>query len=614
MKKIYCILFSLLVSLIAFSQTAPGIDWQIALGGTGADKAKCVKSTTDGGFIVVGRAASTDGDVIGNHGSQDDVWIVKLDKDGKKLWAKAYGGSDYDYGNYVQQTTDGGYIVLGAAFSKNGDVTGFHEGMDIWVLKLDSNGNLQWQKCYGGSDNDYGSSIQLTPDGGYVIAGYTSSYDGDVSDNHGAEDYWVIKITATGGIEWQKCYGGTYSEEANEIENTSDGGYIVAGQTNSANGDVTPKYRDESQSDYWIVKLSKNGSIEWQKCYGGSLNENCNSIKATKDGYILAGTTASNDGDVKGSHGNQDYWVVKLDISGNIVWQKCYGGSLYDFANAILPLKDGGFVIAGTSKSFNGDITTPYGEYDCWIIKTDSVGKLQWQKSIGASSYDEASSICTTNDLGYVIAGNSFSNIANTNYLTANYIVAKLKTDVLLPVSFTSFKGLLKNNIAYLTWQTASEQNSLNFVIQRNTGQGFENVGIVNANNNNNTSIKNYSFNDDLAGLSNPGAYVYYRLQQNDKNGEAKHSNIIRLQLNKANNLYIWPDPAKDNINAYVPNYQGKLQVVIYTVTGQTAQATTGIVSSNSTVTVNIANLPAATYFFTAIVNGKPYRYKFIKQ
>ena len=170
---------------------------------------------------------------------------------------------------------------------------------------------IQWQKSLGGSDVELGSYIQQTNDGGYIVAGQSSSIDGDVSGNHGASvDYWVVKISSLGAIEWQKSLGGTGQDAAFSIKQTTDGGYIVTGESDSNDGDVSGNHGSQ---DIWVVKLNITGAIEWQKSLGGTESESTFSIQQTNDGgFIVAGGSSSNDGDVSGNHGDVDCWLMKL--------------------------------------------------------------------------------------------------------------------------------------------------------------------------------------------------------------------------------------------------------------------------------------------------------------
>jgi hypothetical protein len=185
---------------------------------------------------------------------------------------------------------------------------------DYWVVKLDGSGNLQWQKCLGGTVGEEAWSAQQTADGGYIFAGRSESNNGDVTGNHGINDYWVVKLDGSGNLQWQKCLGGTNTDDAHSVQQTADGGYMVAGRTWSNDGDVTGNHDTTGQySDYWLVKLDSSGNLQWQKCLGGTYNDQAYSVQQTADGgYMVAGSTDSNDGDVTGNHGGADYWVVKL--------------------------------------------------------------------------------------------------------------------------------------------------------------------------------------------------------------------------------------------------------------------------------------------------------------
>ena len=407
MKKTIILLTLCLIGTLSFAQQAPAIQWQKCLGGTGEDVSYCIQPTPDGGYIVAGYTQSIDGDVTGNHGG-NDAWVVKISNTGSLQWQKALGGTNADYAISIQPTPDGGYIMAGETLSNDGDVTGNHSYNDAWVVKLSSTGSLQWQKALGGNSNDWATSIQLTPDGGYIVAGYTTSTDGDVTGNHGNADAWVVKISSTGSLQWQKCLGGTNYDYANSIQPTTDGGYIVAGNTDSNDGDVTGAH---GNGDAWVVKLSSTGSLQWQKCMGGTSQDSASSIQPTTDGgYILAGRTQSNDGDVAANHGDDDVWVVKLSTTGELVWQKTLGGTDWDRASSIQPTPDGSFIMTGYTPSTNGDVVGNHGIIDAWVVKLSTMGILVWQKCLGGTDDDRAFSIQLAPDGGYIEAGLSWSN------------------------------------------------------------------------------------------------------------------------------------------------------------------------------------------------------------
>jgi hypothetical protein len=409
---------------------APALQWQKTFGGTYNEFAKSIQPTTDGGYILAGSTESFDGDVHGNHGNKD-FWVVKLTRNGNIQWQKALGGYGYETAFSIQQTNDGGCIVAGQASTNDGDVTGNHGYLDFWVVKLDANGNLQWEKSFGGSSADFATSIHQTADGGYIVGGVTNSNDMQVSGNHGFSDEWVIKLNAAGKIQWKKTYGGSAGDNLSCIIQTKDGGYITAGGTNSNNGDVSGTH-DIVYGDFWITKLDKNGNLQWQKTFGGSDYESANSIVQTSDGgYIAVGWNRSKNGDIKGNHGDYDLWVIKLNSNGTLKWQRSLGGRNGDFGYSIQETEGNGYIIAGGSDSNNGDVSGNHGREDFWIVKLDVSGNLQWQKSLGGSEYEEVRGIIQTKDGGYIAAGHTFSNDKNVsgNHGQNDFWVIKLSSD-----------------------------------------------------------------------------------------------------------------------------------------------------------------------------------------
>jgi hypothetical protein len=426
MKKI--ILLSFLLCVFALqAQNQPEIIWQKFYGGGQSDKALTMDKTTDGGCIVAGSTNSINGDVTVFKG-REDVWIIKLDSTGKIEWQKTYGGSLDDEARAVLQTKDGGYIFTGATKSNDGDVNGNHMvgAPDVWVVKLDGQGNMQWQKTYGGTSWDEGNSIQQTNDGGYVVAASCKSKDGDAAgyidgtrNNYlGRPNFWIIKLNITGNIQWQKNYGGSGDDTPYSIEPTNDGGYIVAGKSESRvmrnyPSDVTDNH---GNYDYWVIKLDGSGNVQWKKSYGGTNWDICNAIHQTPNGYIMAGYSRSTDGDITKAHLDNEYWVVALDNSGNISWQKTYGGNGSDIASDIALTKDGGFLIAGTSSSNDADIAgNNVRGQNGWLLKINASGDVQWQKTLGGSSPDYGSSVKIATDGSIYFAGYSYSKDAGTN-------------------------------------------------------------------------------------------------------------------------------------------------------------------------------------------------------
>ena len=406
--------------------TGPYLIWQRCLGGSSDDIATSIHQTSDGGYIVAGNTYSDDGDV-NNKREGSDIWVVKLDSAGGIDWQSTFGGSNDDFAQAILQTADGGYIVAGYTFSDDGQVTGNNGGADYWVIKLDSTGGLVWEKCFGGSDDDYATSIQQTDDEGYVVAGTTRSRDGDVSHNFGHSDFWVIRLDRTGNLIWERSLGGSSNDFAQSVYKTADAGYVIAGLTRSTDGSVSG---NKGEYDFWIVKLDAAGEFLWQNCLGGSFSDGAYSIQQTEDdGYIVAGYAYSDDGDVSRNNGGSDAWVVRLDSNGTMAWEKSIGGSENDFAQSIIQTDDGGFIAYCCTSSNDGDVRGNHGDYDFWLVKLDGEGGIIWQKCFGGTAEDIAYCAQQTSDGGYVVAGYTFSDDGDVSGHKgrADFWVIKLK-------------------------------------------------------------------------------------------------------------------------------------------------------------------------------------------
>jgi hypothetical protein len=323
--------------LALFTQSAYAVAFAKTYGGTGNDRASYVLQTSDGGYIVVGDTGSLGADSV-------DIFLVKTDANGNIIWAKTYGGIVDEYAHSVLQTSDGGYIVAGETHSFG---AGWH---DVLLIKTDANGNVIWAKTYGGTSWDVARSVQQTSDGGYIVAGYTDSFGA------GGPDFFLIKIDANGNISWAKTYGGTYSDWARSVQQTSDGGYIVAGYTLSFGA---------GYEDIFLIKTDANGNVQWAKTYGGTSGDLAYSVHQTSDGgYIVAGTTGSF------GAGGDNFFLIKTDANGNIIWAKTYGGTDWDYASSVHQTSDGGYIVAGYTLSFGAGI------WDAFLIKTDANGNI----------------------------------------------------------------------------------------------------------------------------------------------------------------------------------------------------------------------------------------------
>lgn len=369
----------------------PPQQWARQYGGGDVDIPFSIKITTDGGTIITGYTDSDDGDISPQPNREYwDLWVVKLNRCGDIEWERSFGGSNYESGRDVVQTTDGGYIVVGETNSTDGGViNGYGGTKDIWILRLNATGNLLWQKRYGGNGLDIGNHIHLLDDGNFYVLASSSSNDGNISGNHGTAGYTdgvLMKLDAAGNLSWSRCFGGSKNEEFFDME-VINGRTYLAGFANSTDGDIPPQQKNY---DVWLLALDASGNKVYSRIYGGSQNDVAYSMTRGSDGSLtLAGYTTSNDGDVSGARGSQDYWIININPgNGNRNWQRVMGGVDAEYANAVITDSDGGYIVGGISYSNNADVSNPLGEGDYWLVKLNASGNRVWDQNIGGSGND----------------------------------------------------------------------------------------------------------------------------------------------------------------------------------------------------------------------------------
>ena len=418
--KLFTPIFLLMVFLTVTSrlsaQSDPQIVWENTIGGVGDESPISTFATADGGFITAGGSTSgisvdkTEAAVGGS-----DYWIVKFAADGTIQWQNTIGGSTYDQATSIQQTTDGGYIVGGISLSNiSGDKTENGMGdIDYWVLKLDNTGTIQWQNTVGGSGADYLEEVKQTPDGGFIIGGYSNSrISGDKSeDTIGSYDYWVVKLNSLGVIQWDQTLGGRGLDIFRDIAIANDGGILVGGYS-SSNISADKSENNIGNEDYWIVKLDAAGNRLWDNTIGGIYGDVLSIVRSTSDhGFILGGHSASDISvdKTEPNTGDNDYWIVKIDSTGAIQWQNTIGGTGFDKLGALEPTSDGGYIVGGNSNSgVGGDKSeTNYGSLDYWVLKLDALGNIIWQNTLNSDGIEDLTSIQQTTDGGYVISGST---------------------------------------------------------------------------------------------------------------------------------------------------------------------------------------------------------------
>lgn len=410
-KGIVIIFLLTLTFKIGIAQTSPVFEWQDNYGGSGIDAGSKIIACTNGDFLVAGNSESSNGNVSSNKGSRD-AWIVRLNPSGQIIWEKNFGGSKFDVATSAIELMDGNFIVTGYTSSTNGDVTNNHGSFDAWLLKISSSGSLQWQKTFGGTNNDFAESVSFTADGGYILGGSSYSNNGNVTGNHGDEDFWVVKTDSLGVIQWQRSVGGSGYEQCFSAIVLNDGTYLAVGVSNSNNGDLSGSH---GGYDCMVARIDQNGNLMQAKLYGGKFNESAFSCVQYGSGQLaIAGYTNSSNDDINFNRGSSDVWVIRTDINGNMFSSKTYGGSYSDVGYSIA-LNSTGFMIACGTTSNDLDVLSNHGGEDVWIIQTDSSGNILWSNTYGGTSGDRPSSFVGGYDNGFKVCGYSSSSNGDLN-------------------------------------------------------------------------------------------------------------------------------------------------------------------------------------------------------
>ena len=366
---------AIMLSLIIISSLPPvkgqTTEWTKTYGGKGNDEGYSLVQTSDGGYAIAGDTNS-----FGAGGY--DFYLVKTDSTGTMQWNNTYGGTGNEIGYSVIQTSDGGYAIAGETNSHGAG------GYDVYLVKTDSAGNMQWNKTYGGTGDDEGYSLVQTSDGGYAIAGETNSFGA------GSDDFYLVKTDSAGNMQWNKTYGGTGDDEGYSLVQTSDGGYAIAGITNSFGA---------GSYDVYLVKTDSAGNMQWNKTYGGTGDDEGYSLVQTSDGgYAIAGETNSY------GAGDYDFYLVKTDSAGTMQWNQTYGGPDNEDGTSLVQTSDGGYAMTGDTNSFGA------GGYDFYLVKTDSTGTMQWNNTYGGKDNEYATfGLIQTSDGGYAMTGDTNS-------------------------------------------------------------------------------------------------------------------------------------------------------------------------------------------------------------
>ncbi|PSR53957.1 hypothetical protein AHMF7605_10720 [Adhaeribacter arboris] len=424
----------LLLCNLGFLSSAQNKVWDKTIGSNQSDELSILQQTSDGGYILGGTSdARASGDKSQSTRGGSDYWVVKLRADGTKAWDKTLGGQDEEDLTTLQQTQDGGYILGGSSKSgisgeKSQANRGGSSSEDYWIVKLNANGTKVWDKTFGGNDYDILRSVQQTSDGGYILGGTSQSgKNGDKTEpSKGSSDYWIIKLDANGTKVWDKTIGSNDSDTFTALQQTTDGSYILGGRSFAGrSGDKTQGNKGGSKyaDDFWIVKVKADGTKVWDKTIGGSNFDYLTSLQQTNDGgYILGGISESDSSGDKSENSKRstDYWVVKLNTTGDKIWDKTIGGSNYDYLHSVQQTNDGGYILGGYSESnISGDKSqnsykdeNNFNTSDYWLVKLNANGTLIWDKTIGGDRSDYCRSVQQTPDGGYILGGSSSSGIS----------------------------------------------------------------------------------------------------------------------------------------------------------------------------------------------------------
>lgn len=406
----FLFLFLLMLNTTGFSQSFY-IDWQACFGGSEWDE-PIDMIEVPGGYMIVGNTKSSDGDISFNLG-EVNIWLVKIDQSGNLLYEKTFGGSIGEASYGIFPSSDGNYYILGVAYSSDGDISydPYPTSNDFWIIKIDGEGNIIWDKIVGGNGYDQPYRGYATTDGGIMAAGWTNSSDGDVSHYYGSYDMWMVKLNSEGEIQGDFTAGTTGMENAQAIIQTGDGGYLLGGNSIMGEGGNLTCVPHSWAAEAILIKLDARLNIEWQKCYGGTDHETITGVIERSNGYSFIGPANSNDGDLinSGWHGKSDIWVVNIDFNGNILWQKCFGGSDYDEATDIIIDENGNYIVVGNTLSVDGDITNNHSQteydHDVWAFCIDETGNLMWQNCFGGLGDEyKQNAVVMKSPLNFVIA------------------------------------------------------------------------------------------------------------------------------------------------------------------------------------------------------------------
>jgi hypothetical protein len=520
----YLFIFLLIASNSLLFAQNPAIHWQKSLGGKNNEFAYAATPTSDGGYVIVGSTNNNkDGDVpsskafSGAGGS--DIWVVKLNNWGEIIWSKTFGGTKDDVATDVLETKDKAILVLATTNSTDGEALGNGSRGGLILLKLKTDGSIEWRKVFASgynageiafakADANSKPTIKPTADGGYMLGATITPIN--------TSDFWLSKINATGDSQWTKTYGSSQNDWMNEVILCSDGGFMMIGGTEAPNVEITGA--GKGFIDIYAIKTDATGKFLWQRALGGSnLDMAYSAIESADKSYIIVGETNSTNGDLTGNLGQKDGFLVKLAPNGSLLWKVLTGGTDIDGLYSIVKTNDGKMYATGISSSDIGKVRPKGPVGDMWLVNIETNGTITSHTMFGGADSDIARGAFPTSDGNFIIAGNSDSVDGDLDENKGGTDYWAVKVGLPLPVQMKDFyASITPEQDVKLTWESAAETRSKNFVIERSTDQiKFTSLGQVTAATTS-TTTKRYSFTDQNPVLGKN----YYRLKFYDDAGK----------------------------------------------------------------------------------------------
>lgn len=561
------------------------IIWQKTFGGSGVDRPSEIISVANGNFLIIGSTTSTDGDISSNHGLYD-YWLFKINANGDLIWEKTFGGSNSDFGIDIKTHTGSEIYVGGNSSSIDGDVTENNGGNDFWFIKLNENGELLQEDNYGGSNDEYFKDLLIDGNDDFYLLGGTRSDDGDISFNHGEKDVWIVKADSNGELLWEKSFGGSNVEEGKVTLVKEDSSLIIGAVTNSIDGDLTKNY---GLNDYWIFNIDRSGALIWQKVFGGSRSDVLKDILKTNDGFLIGGNSNSYDGIVGENKGLSDVWFVKVYSNGILNWHATYGGSGSDNCSKIIKGTNSSYLVANQSDSYDFDVDGHIGETDIWILELCESYFTKQNYSIC-----EGDSLEWEGDY-YLQAGNysnkykSQCNLDSTNNLALSVVNVPVISSISGSTLVTEFTDEIYsvNNIQGVTYNWTVENGNLkDTILDADVSVFWLSPGISN--------ISAYAVREGLCVSDTSKLEVYV--------------SGVGIEEENVNNIRIFPNPSSSGQFTI----KGDAIEEIKLLNQLHVELDLNIEKFNTDFKINLSDYPKGLYFLKIMSANKYYVYKII--